>query len=67
MGWNALRANSPKPEDKSRTISSINAAIDLLNGVKDAVDTIPGVKGVVGPVVGILGLIRVRSLVAAYE
>ena len=53
------KAKSTKSKDKSRTISTIDNAINVLNVVKDTIEILP-VKGVFGSVATILGLIRVK-------
>ena len=59
----SARTKSPKPKDKSRTISSFDAAIGIFNTIKDTVEIVPA-KGVFGSAATILGLIRVRCFVA---
>jgi len=56
-----MDANSQRPKRREVVISSLNAAIDALNIVKEAMDMTP-VKAAFGSVSVILTMIRVRSL-----
>jgi len=58
------KTKSPTLKNRSRTISSFDAAIGVFSVVKDTIDIIPA-KGVFGSVVVILGLIRVRFFVTS--
>jgi len=56
-----MDANPQRPKRRDVAVSSLNAAIDALNIVKEAMDMTP-IKAAFGSVSVILTMIRVRSL-----
>ena len=62
MGFHSMfKAREQRSKQKSKDVSALNAAIDLLNVAKDTVEILP-VKGVFCSVTILLALIRVSRL-----
>jgi hypothetical protein len=58
---NIFKARSRRSrDDRSQDISTLNAAIDILNAAKDVVEILP-VKGILGSTSSLLTLVRVSQ------
>ena len=55
-----FKARKQRSKRKSRNISTLNAAIDILNATGGTIEILP-VKGILGSVVSILTLIKVSQ------
>ena len=55
-----FKLNSRRPRDRLRNVSTLNAAIDIVDIVKDTIEILP-VKGVFASASTVLTLIRVSQ------